>query len=37
MLEQMIHLTKDYYMNLENFVTLLNEAYSYPNHMNTAE
>jgi hypothetical protein len=39
-LEQIIHLLKDDCMNLENFeafVTLLEEAYGDPNHMNTTE
>jgi hypothetical protein len=39
-LEQMIHLIKDDYVNLENFeafVTSLDEAYGDPDHMNTAE
>jgi hypothetical protein len=39
-LEQMIHLMKDNYINLENseaFVTLLDEAYGDPNYMNTAK
>jgi hypothetical protein len=39
-LEQMIHLVKDDRVNLENleaFVTLLDEAYGDPDHVNTAE
>jgi hypothetical protein len=40
MLEQIIHLMKDDCVNLENFeafVTSLEEAYRYPDYMNTAE
>jgi hypothetical protein len=39
-LEQLIHLMKDDHMNLENFeafVTLLEEVYGDPDHVNTAE
>jgi hypothetical protein len=39
-LEEMIHLMKDDYVNLKNleaFVTSLEEAYRDPNHINTAE
>jgi hypothetical protein len=39
-LEQLIHLVKDYHVNLENveaFVTSLEEAYGDPNRINTTE
>jgi hypothetical protein len=39
-LERLIHLVKDNYINLGNFeafVTLLEEAYGYPDHINTAK